>query len=166
MLAMQEENIGTGLHFPALHLSSYYRRKYEEAGFHPRDLKDPGEFRRIQNWIGPPGCSLNEATYVPPPVVEMQEALDAFEKFLYASSALPPLVRLGLLHYQFEAIHPFIDGNKRAGHAAMEVFLTLNGYEIEASVDEQESVILQVASGEMGREAFTHWLHIHIRSLP
>jgi len=58
--------------------------------------------------------------------------------------------------------HPFVDGNKRIGHAAMETFLVLNGYEIEASVDEQEQVILQVASGEMGREAFTDWLRAHI----
>lgn len=54
--------------------------------------------------------------------------------------------------------HPFLDGNKRTGHATMETFLVLNGYEIEASVDEQEQVVLQVASGEMGREAFTEWL--------
>ena len=58
--------------------------------------------------------------------------------------------------------HPFVDGNKRTGHAAMEVFLVLNGYEIEASTDEQERVILQVASGEMRREAFTEWLRAHI----
>lgn len=58
--------------------------------------------------------------------------------------------------------HPFVDGNKRTGHAAMEVFLILNGYEIEASIDEQERVILQVASGEMRREAFTEWLRTHI----
>ena len=62
--------------------------------------------------------------------------------------------------------HPFIDGNKRAGHAAMEVFLVLNGYEIEAPVDEQEHVILQVASGEIGRAAFTRWLETHILELP
>jgi len=58
--------------------------------------------------------------------------------------------------------HPFIDGNKRAGHAAIQVFLMLNGYEIEASVDEQERVILQVASGELERKAFTQWLQAHI----
>ncbi len=58
--------------------------------------------------------------------------------------------------------HPFVDGNKRIGHAAMETFLVLNGYEIEASVDEQEWVILQVASGEMGREGFTEWLRAHM----
>ena len=58
--------------------------------------------------------------------------------------------------------HPFVDGNKRIGHAAMEVFLLLNGYEIQASVEEQENVILQVASGEMSREAFTLWLRKHV----
>jgi death-on-curing protein len=58
--------------------------------------------------------------------------------------------------------HPFVDGNKRTGHAAMEVFLVLNGYEIDATVDEQEQVILQVAAGETGREEFTNWLRSHI----
>jgi death-on-curing protein len=58
--------------------------------------------------------------------------------------------------------HPFVDGNKRAGHAAMEVFLILNGHEIDASVDEQEQVILQLASGELERKAFTEWLHVHV----
>jgi death-on-curing protein len=57
--------------------------------------------------------------------------------------------------------HPFVDGNKRVGHAAMEVFLLLNGYEIEADVDEQERLILGVAAGETGREALTEWLRAH-----
>jgi death-on-curing protein len=58
--------------------------------------------------------------------------------------------------------HPFVDGNKRTGHAAMEVFLVLNGFEIGASVDEQQQVILQVAADELGREEFTEWLHGHV----
>ena len=58
--------------------------------------------------------------------------------------------------------HPFIDGNKRVGHAAMETFLVLNGVEIEASVDEQEKVILQLAAGELQRNEFTEWLRTHI----
>ncbi|NET29702.1 type II toxin-antitoxin system death-on-curing family toxin [Okeania sp. SIO1I7] len=61
--------------------------------------------------------------------------------------------------------HPFLDGNKRTGHAAMEVFLILNGLEINASVDEQEQVILAVASGELNREAFTQWLQAHIKTI-
>lgn len=75
----------------------------------------PGEFRRTQNWIGPPGCTLNEATYVPPPVPEMTEALGAFETYLHAPHDYPPLLRLALIHYQLETIHPFIDGNGRIG---------------------------------------------------
>jgi death-on-curing protein len=59
--------------------------------------------------------------------------------------------------------HPFVDGNKRTGHAAMETFLVLNGFEIDASVDEQEKIILEVASGKLTREAFTGWLRDHIR---
>jgi death-on-curing protein len=59
--------------------------------------------------------------------------------------------------------HPFVDGNKRAGHAAMETFLVLNGYELDAGVDEQEAVILSVAAGEMTREAFTKWVTEHLK---
>lgn len=58
--------------------------------------------------------------------------------------------------------HPFVDGNKRTGHAAMETFLVLNGYEIEATVDEQERIILQVVAGELGRNEFTDWLRSHV----
>ncbi|MFN2289750.1 MAG: Fic family protein [Anaerolineae bacterium] len=83
----------------------------------------PGEFRRSQNWIGPPGCSLKEATFVPPPVPEMKAALDAFEGFLREPSDWPPLARLGLVHYQFEAIHPFLDGNGRIGRLLISLLL-------------------------------------------
>ncbi len=58
--------------------------------------------------------------------------------------------------------HPFVDGNKRTGHAAMETFLVMNGYEIRASVDEQEAVILRLARGELSREEFTDWLREHV----
>jgi Fic family protein len=75
----------------------------------------PGEFRRSQNWIGPAGSTLENAPYVPPPVDEMLQALDQLEKFIHAPSDLPPLVCIGLVHYQFEAIHPFLDGNGRVG---------------------------------------------------
>jgi Fic family protein len=83
----------------------------------------PGEFRRNQNWIGPPGCTLDTATFVPPPPAEMQEALDDFEEFLHTLSSLPPLVRLGMIHYQFEAIHPFLDGNGRIGRLLITLLL-------------------------------------------
>lgn len=82
----------------------------------------PGEFRRIQNWIGPPGSTPANAIYVPPPPPEMMEALDALERFLHDAS-LPPLVQAALLHYQFEAIHPFLDGNGRVGRLLVILFL-------------------------------------------
>lgn len=82
----------------------------------------PGEFRRSQNWIGPPGCTLANASYVPPPVEEMTECLGAWERFLHDRS-LPPLAQVALLHYQFEAIHPFLDGNGRVGRLLITLFL-------------------------------------------
>lgn len=85
----------------------------------------PGEFRRSQNWIGPPGCLPNDATFVPPPVDEMRTCLDAFERFLHAQSDIPPLVQLALVHYQFEVIHPFLDGNGRVGRLIIVMLLCL-----------------------------------------
>jgi len=87
------------------------------------ERQTPGEFRRSQNWIGPPGSTPEDAPFVPPPVPEMQPSLHAFEGFLHGSSALPPLVRLGLIHYQFEAIHPFLDGNGRIGRLLITLLL-------------------------------------------
>lgn len=83
----------------------------------------PGEFRRSQNWIGPPGCSLNDATFVPSPVAEMKEALSDLERYIHAESNMPPLVRMALIHYQFEAIHPFLDGNGRIGRLLITLLL-------------------------------------------
>lgn len=75
----------------------------------------PGELRRSQNWIGPAGCTLREATFVPPPPHLVPEALGALENFLHADSDLPQLIQIGLAHAQFETIHPFLDGNGRIG---------------------------------------------------
>ncbi|MFA7608194.1 MAG: Fic/DOC family N-terminal domain-containing protein, partial [Rhodocyclaceae bacterium] len=83
----------------------------------------PGELRRTQNWIGPGGCSLNEATFVPPPPHEVPEALGALETFLHAESDIPALVRIGLAHAQFETIHPFLDGNGRVGRLLISFLL-------------------------------------------
>jgi len=88
----------------------------------------PGEFRSTQNWVGRPGCLLTDATYVPPPVLEMNEALGHWEKFLHADNSLTPLVRCALMHYQFEAIHPFLDGNGRVGRLLIAFYLCEKGY--------------------------------------
>lgn len=76
--------------------------------------KSPGEFRRTQNWVGPPGATLATARFVPPPVTEMHTALGNLEKFLHDESS-PILVQCALVHAQFETIHPFLDGNGRVG---------------------------------------------------
>ena len=86
------------------------------------EIATPGEFRRSQNWIGPPGCGLNDATYVPPPVVELMGCLDALERFLH-DETLPPLVHAALAHAQFEAIRPFLDGNGRIGRLLITLLL-------------------------------------------
>ncbi|HVA54275.1 MAG TPA: Fic family protein [Gammaproteobacteria bacterium] len=75
----------------------------------------PGELRTSQNWIGPSGCTLNEATFVPPPPAEVPRALGDLESFLHRDTALPLLIKIGLAHAQFETIHPFLDGNGRIG---------------------------------------------------
>lgn len=84
----------------------------------------PGELRRSQNWIGPGGCTLAEATFVPPPPHAVPEALGELERFLHRSGDLPELVKIGLAHVQFETIHPFLDGNGRIGRLLITFLLT------------------------------------------
>ncbi len=85
-------------------------------------LATPGRFRKIQNWIGKPGSTLATASFVPPPPDDVETCLAAWEKFLHESD-LPPLVTIALAHYQFEAIHPFLDGNGRVGRLLITLFL-------------------------------------------
>jgi len=82
----------------------------------------PGRFRTIQNWIGKPGSTIATASYIPPPPGEVEPCLAAWEKFLHEST-LPPLVTIALAHYQFEAVHPFLDGNGRVGRLLITLFL-------------------------------------------
>ena len=83
--------------------------------------KLPGEVRRSENWIG--GSRPGNAAYVPPPPQVLGEVLGAFEKYLHADDSLPPLVRAGLLHVQFEIIHPYLDGNGRIGRLLVTLLL-------------------------------------------
>jgi len=83
----------------------------------------PGEFRDVQNYIAPTGSPITAARYVPPPVAQMKTALAALEKFLHTPANRPLLVDLALIHYQFEAIHPFRDGNGRVGRLLIPLLL-------------------------------------------
>ena len=70
------------------------------------EIWTPGEFRHTQNWIGPAGSTLETAPYIPPPPDEMLTALHQLEEFVHADSDIPPLARIGMIHYQYESIHP------------------------------------------------------------
>lgn len=90
------------------------------------DEAGPGEFRRIQNWIGPARSTIRTATYVPPPPDELLPCLGAWALFLH-ERGLPPLIHIALAHYQFEAIHPFVDGNGRVGRLLISLYLIERG---------------------------------------
>lgn len=84
----------------------------------------PGELRTSQNWIGPAGCTISEAVFVPPPPHAVPEALGELERFLHTQDDLPTLLKIGLAHAQFETIHPFLDGNGRIGRLLIAFLLT------------------------------------------
>jgi Fic family protein len=87
----------------------------------------PGEFRKSQNWIGPPGSTIETATYVPPPAEELMDVLGQWERFINQRETLPDLIQCTLMHEQFEAIHPFLDGNGRVGRLLITLFLMKRG---------------------------------------
>lgn len=99
-------------------------------GIHGRILRGargenraPGQFRKIQNWIGPPGCTRKEATYVPPPPERVEKLLADLERFINEDERFPVLIRAALVHQQFESIHPFLDGNGRVGRLLVTLML-------------------------------------------
>jgi Fic family protein len=129
----------------------------------------PGEVRTKQNWIGKPGCTLMEAIYVPPPIDEMKRALGELEKYFHAESHLPPLVRLALIHYQFEAIHPFVDGNGRVGRLLITLLLIKEGLLsqpilylsafFERNRDDYYRLLLAVSQKGVWQEWIEYFLH-------
>ena len=89
--------------------------------------KSPGEFRKSQNWIGYTGCTLNTASFVPPAPDEMEHSLSDLEKYIHEDSSISNLIKIALIHYQFETIHPFLDGNGRMGRLLIVLFLKERG---------------------------------------
>jgi Fic family protein len=91
------------------------------------DRATPGEFRRSQNWIGPSGSTVETAPYVPPPPEYLDDLLGDWERFLHERNTLPDLIQCAIMHEQFEAIHPFLDGNGRLGRLLITLFLIERG---------------------------------------
>lgn len=89
--------------------------------------KEPGKIRTVQNWIGPAGSDLYSATFVPPPPEKVPDLLLDLEAFIVADDRIPPLIKIGLVHAQFETIHPFIDGNGRMGRLFITFYLCQKG---------------------------------------
>lgn len=89
-------------------------------------FSDPGEFRKSQNWIG--GTRPDNARFVPPPINEMNFALDDLEKFIHTEDTIPTVIKAGIIHAQFETIHPFLDGNGRTGRMLITFYLWKEGY--------------------------------------
>lgn len=85
--------------------------------------RNPGQFRTTQNWIGPAGCTLLNATFIPPAVPDMLDALAELETFFYEEDNIPSLIKIALIHAQFETIHPFLDGNGRVGRLLITFWL-------------------------------------------
>jgi Fic family protein len=133
--------------------------------------RQPGAFRKVQNWIGPWNTPIEEARYVPPPVPVMHDSLGELEKFIHEPSALPALVQLALIHYQFEAIHPFEDGNGRVGRLLISLLLSerkllpqpllyLSAYFERHSKDYAE-LLLSVSQ----RNAWLEWIRFFLRGV-
>lgn len=85
--------------------------------------REPGQFRKNQNWIGPDGCTIEAADFVPPPPNQINECLAELEKFIHQKDRIPPSVKIAMIHAQFETIHPFRDGNGRIGRLLITLFL-------------------------------------------
>jgi hypothetical protein len=137
----------------------------------PGDQATPGEFRRSQNWIGQPGSTLATASFIPTPPGEVEPCLVAWEKFLYESE-LPPLVTIALAHYQFEAVHPFLDGTGRFGRLLITLYLIeqkilpapllyLSAFFEATRRDYNEGL-----RGVSERGAWNDWLELEVQSEP
>jgi Fic family protein len=133
--------------------------------------QQPGEFRGIQNYVGRRDQPIDQARFIPPPMAEMSKALDDFEKYLHAPSDLPFLIQLALVHYQFEAIHPFRDGNGRIGRLMIPLLLCerahlptpllyLSGY-FERHVQAYADLLLSVSQ----KGAWADWINFFLTAV-
>ena len=132
----------------------------------------PGEFRDVQNFIGSPGASIGDARFVPPPPGAMRDCLDAFERRLHArDERLPLLVKLALVHYQFEAIHPFRDGNGRIGRLLLPLLLVRDTrldepvLYLSAYLERHRKQYMDLLLAVSQRGAWLEWVHFFLEGV-
>lgn len=133
--------------------------------------KLPGELRRSQNWIGYPGCTLSTASFVPPAPAEMENALSDLEKYIHEESLISKLVKIALIHYQFETIHPFLDGNGRIGRLLIMLFLKEQGL-IEYPVlylsyffKKNRTIYYELLNNVHAKGEFEEWVSFFIKGI-
>ena len=131
----------------------------------------PGSFRTIQNYIAKPGQPIQDARFVPPPPTELGPALDQFEKFLNPNSGLPLLIELALTHYQFETIHPFVDGNGRIGRLLLSLLLCERGplakplLYLSAYFEKNREQYVDLLLGVSRSGAWQEWIQFFLRGV-
>lgn len=140
------------------------------AGVRGRE-RQPGELRRSQNWIGAPGATLETAIFVPPPPEELGDLLADWERFANEESPLPALVSAALLHYQFETLHPFLDGNGRLGRLLIIFYLVARGrlpaplLYLSPYLEERRDEYFACLQGVRERGDFDIWLRFFLRGV-
>lgn len=140
------------------------------AGVRGRE-RQPGELRTTQNWIGPSGATIETATFVPPPPGELGGLLTDLERFVHEEPGLPPLVQAALLHYQFETIHPFLDGNGRLGRLLVVFFLVVRDRLPEPLLylspyfEAHRQQYYEALQGVRERGDFDHWLGMFLEAV-
>jgi len=140
------------------------------AGVRGRE-RQPGELRSTQNWIGPAGATIEMATFVPPPPEELGDLLTDLERFVHEEPALPPLVQAALVHYQFETIHPFLDGNGRLGRLLIVFFLVVRDRLPEPLLylspyfEARRQQYYDTLQGVRERGEFDHWLGLFLEGV-
>lgn len=133
--------------------------------------KTPGEYRRSQNWIGPKGCTLKEATFIPPPHDALNDCLNAWENYIHGDFPEPALIKAALIHYQFECIHPFLDGNGRVGRLLITLFLCEQGclsqplLYLSGFFDETRDDYYRLLLGVSQKGAWREWLEYFLRGI-